>query len=151
MNSQIETTSKVKLILAAIISPILMFFDPYSALVKAIGLLVVIDIISGILAAKKEGQPLTSKALWNKIPRVALFLCALAAAKIASPLLLEFGIAEHQAGKWLCALYGAYEFFSVLENLGRLGLPVAKQLSELLKSKLPEDIKKATEEIKATE
>jgi phage-related holin len=145
------TTVKMKLILSAILSPILMFFEPYTILVQAIGLLVVIDILTGMFAARKEGKDLTSKSLWNKVPRVGLFLCALSAAKISSPLLLEFGIAEHQAGKWLCALYGAYELFSILENLGRLGLPVAKQMAELLKSKLPEDIKKATEEIKASE
>ncbi len=35
-----------------------------------------------------------------------------------------------------------YELFSILENLGRLGLPVATQLADLLKSKLPDEVKK---------
>lgn len=135
------STSKLKLILSALISPFMMFFEPYNALVKAIGILVVMDVATGIAAAKKEGTSITSKSLWSKIPVVGLFLVGLAAAKISSPLLLEFGIEAHQAGKWLCALYGVYELFSVLENLGRLGLPVAKQIMNLLKSKLPEEIK----------
>lgn len=141
------STSKLKFILSLIVSSILMFFDPYIILIKAIGILVVIDIISGMFAAKKEGKHLTSKSLWKKVPRVGLFLIALAAAKISSPLLFEFGIAEHQSGKWLCALYGVYELFSILENLGRLGMPLAKQMAELLKAKLPEDIKPVTDKL----
>lgn len=132
-------TSKAKLLYALIISPIFMFFEPYDALVKAIGLLVILDIVSGMFAARKEGKDLTSKSLRKKLPIVGIFLFALAAAKIASPLLEEFGIASHQAGKWLCALYGAYELFSILENAGRLGFPVAKQLADMLKSKIPSD------------
>lgn len=132
---------KTKLILSAILSPILMLFDPYTALVKAIGILVIFDIVTGIIAAKKENKDITSRGFFRKLPQVGLFLVALAAASVGSPLLAEFGIEAHQSGKWLCAMYGAYELFSILENLGRLGLPVAKQLQDLLKSKLPDEMK----------
>lgn len=130
----------LKLIFSLLISPILMLFNPYILLIKALGILVIIDVITGIMSARKEGVALTSKALWQKVPKVALFLCALAAASVSSPLLTEFGIEAHQAGKWFCALYGAYELFSILENLGRLGLPIAKPMADLLKSKLPTDV-----------
>lgn len=140
-----EPNSKAKLIFSLLLSPILAFFEPYEALVKAIGLLVALDILTGIVAAKKEGKPIQSRSFLKKIPQVVLFLFGLAAAKFASPLLQEFAIEAHQAGKWFCALYGMYEFFSILENLGRMGLPVAKQFSDLLKSKLPDDIKKEVE------
>ncbi len=140
-------TSKIKLLLASIVSPLLMFFDPYSVLVKAIGLLVIMDIMTGLAAAKKENKALNSRSFLRKVPQVVLFLFGLAAAHLASPLLIEFGIAALQAGKWFCALYGAYELFSVLENLGRLGMPVAKQMSDLLRSKLPDDVKTAMNEI----
>jgi toxin secretion/phage lysis holin len=136
-----ETTTK-KLYISVLLSPLCLYFEPYSALVKALGVLVVIDILTGLMSARKSGQDITSKSLFKKIPIVGLFLIALVAAKEASPLLVEFGIGAHQAGKWVCALYGVYELLSILENLGRLGLPVAKQLSEMLKAKLPEDIQK---------
>ncbi len=135
-------TSKVKLIYSIALSPLMIYFEPYSVLVKAIGVLVALDIISGMIASRKEHKPISSRRFLRKIPQVALFLFGLAAAKEASPLLMEFGIEAHQAGKWFCALYGIYEFFSILENLGRLGLPIAKQFSALLQSKLPEDIQK---------
>lgn len=133
--------NKLKLFFSALVTPLLMLFEPYVILVKAIGILVVFDVLTGIMSAKKEGQDLTSKALWKKIPVVGLFLFALASASVSSPLLQEFGIEPHQAGKWFCALYGSYELFSILENLGRLGMPVAKQMANLLKSKLPNENK----------
>lgn len=146
LNTNNNETSIIKLLYSLLMSPLLMFFEPYSGLVKAIGILVALDILTGMMAAKKESKDLTSKSLWAKLPRVGLFLIALAAAKISSPLLMEFGIEAHQAGKWFCALYGLYELFSILENLGRLGLPVARQFLELLKKKLPDDIKQITED-----
>lgn len=132
-----------KLLISLIISPLFMFFEPYTALVQALGILVVIDIATGVLAARKEGQDIKSRSFFKKLPQVGLFLVGLAAAKISSPLLEEFSIEAHQVGKWLCALYGVYELLSILENLGRLGLPVAHQLAELLKNKA--NISKITE------
>ncbi len=140
-----ENTSKTKMFLSMILAPVLAFFDPYIILVKAIGLLVIFDMVSGIIAARKEGKAINSRSLLKKVPQVVLFLFGLAAAKFASPLLQEFGIDAHQAGKWFCALYGLYEFFSVLENLGRMGMPVAKQFTALLKARLPEDMQKLEE------
>jgi phage-related holin len=143
----VDEVTKTKIINSALLSLLLLFFEPYVVLLKALGLLVIIDIVTGMLAAKKEGKSLTSARFWaRKGPTVVLFLVGLAAAAIASPLLAEFGIESHQAGKWFCAFYGAYELFSVMENLGRLGMPIAKQFSQLLKSKLPEDVKTVVKE-----
>lgn len=133
-------TTLAKLSLSALLSPILVAFDPYATHVWAIGLLVIIDIASGMAASKKEGIDITSERAWPKVVQVGLFFVALAAARAASPLLEEFSIQSHQAGKWFCALYGLYELLSILENLGRLGLPVATQFLSLLKSKLPKEI-----------
>lgn len=137
-----NTLSKIwKFMYSLALSPMFMYFEPYSMLVKAIGILVVFDIISGMIAARKEGQSLTSRALFRKLPQLALFLLALAAAKESSPLLEQFALEPHQAGRWLCSLYGVYELFSILENLGRSGMPVAKPILALLRSKLPDEVK----------
>ena len=129
-----DVKTRLKLFYSLVLSPLLMFFEPYMILVKAIGILVILDIITGIMAARKEGKDITSRGLYKKIPIVGLFLLGLAAAKVSNPLLIEFGIEQHQAGKWLCSLYGIYELLSILENLGKLGLPVASQLADKLKA-----------------
>ncbi len=130
--------AKIKIQYSLLVSPLVLFFEPYEALVKAVGLLVIMDIASGLVAAKKENKSLTSRRFLAKVIHVVLFLVGLAAAGAASPLLKEFGIEAHQAGKWFCALYGTYELFSIFENLGRMGFPIAKQFSAFLKSKLPD-------------
>jgi phage-related holin len=131
---------KEKLTYSALIAPLFMYFEPYSILVKAIGVLVVFDIVSGVLASRKEGIDFQTRKLLDKFKPLGLFLFALAAAKEANPLLMEFSIESHQAGKWICSFYGVYELLSILENLGRMGLPVAKPIMDLLKSKLPKEI-----------
>lgn len=148
MDNSNSTVIPQKLMLSVILSPVVLYFEPYSALVKAIGILVIIDILSGLLVARRSGLDITSRQFFKKIPIVGLFLVALVAAKESSPLLAEFGIEVHQAGKWLCALYGVYELLSILENLGRLGLPWAKPFSNLLKAKLPDDVQKVINEPK---
>lgn len=141
-----ETSSLKKILISIVISPLFLYFEPYSALVKSIGILVIIDIILGLVVARRKGKDITSRRLFRKIPIVGIFLIALVAAKESSPLLMEFGIEAHQAGRWLCALYGVYELLSILESCGSLGLPWAKQFSELLKAKLPEDVKAIIDE-----
>jgi len=138
----VDAPSRIKILYALLAAPLVVLFGPYEVLIKSIGILVIFDIISGIIVARKEGKAITSKRFWSrKGPTVALFLMGLAAAAVASPLLAEFGIEANQAGKWFCALYGTYELFSILENLGKLGLPVASKFSELMRSKLPEETK----------
>lgn len=134
-------TSKLKLQYSLLMSPLLLFFEPYNALVKAIGILVILDVLTGGVVAKKEGKDLTSRRFLSKFIHVTLFLVGLSAAGAASPLLQVFGIEQYMAGKWICAFYGIYELFSILENLGKLGLPIAKQFGDLLKSKLPNQSK----------
>lgn len=145
-----ESTTKIKLILSAIISPLVMYFDPYLVLLKAIGILVALDIITGILAKTKEEYKIItletvkrtfkSRRFFSKVIHLGLFFLGLVAAKESSPILAEFGIEPHQGGKWFIALYGVYELFSVMENLGRLGLVGADLFSKFLKKKLPEDV-----------
>ena len=130
-----------KLLLSFIIAPLLLTLEPYTGLVKSIGFLIAIDMVTGMFAARYEGKAIQSRQLLRKVPQVVLFLIGLAAAHVASPMLQEFGIQAHQAGRWFCALYGLYEFFSVFENLGRLNFPVARQFSQLLKARLPDDVK----------
>lgn len=129
-------TSLKKILLSFFLTPLLIFFSPYLVLIKAISLLVLFDIVTGIAAARKEHKDIKSRSFFRKIPQLALFFVALAAAQVSNPLLLEFSLETHQAGKWLCGLYGVYELLSILENLGRLGLPVADKFAEMLKAKI---------------
>jgi phage-related holin len=146
LNASSETLHKV--LYSLILSPLITFYSPYETLLHPIFALMILDIITGIVASRKEGKAIESKQAWPKLARVGLFLIGLAAAQYAGPLLFQFGVLELQAGKWFCGLYGIYELFSILENLGRLGLPIAKQFADMLKAKLPSDVQKISDEEK---
>lgn len=140
------STVKIKALLSLILTPIIAFYQPIESLLSPILWLVLIDIISGIYVAKIiEKKDLTSREFFRKLPQLAMFLLAISASLHADPFFVQFGIESFQSSKLVISFYGLYELFSILENLGKSGLPVAKQLANLLKSKLPEDAKQAME------
>jgi len=137
-----NNASKSKAILSLLIAPLLAFFQPVTFLILPILWLVVIDILTGMYATRIiEKKPLTSRGFLRKLPQLVMFLIAIAASIHADPFFNEFGIEKFQSAKLVISFYGLYELFSILENLGRSGLPVAKQLARILQAKLPDDVK----------
>lgn len=131
-----------KSVLSLLISPVLLFFSPVAMLVKALLWLVLIDIITGMYSAKfADKKDLTSRGFIKKLVPLSLFFLALTASLHAGVFFAEFGIDKIQPAKWVVSFYGLYELFSILENLGKCGLPVAKQIAAFLKQKLPTEVK----------
>jgi phage-related holin len=149
------TTQVKKFFLTLIITPILLLFMPVNHLIQPLLWLVFIDIITGMYVAKRvEKKDLTSRGFLQKLLPITLFFIAVAAALLSGVFFQEFGIEKLQPAKWVCAFYAIYELFSILENLGKSGLPVAKQIAAFLKTKLPNEVnpdKQNTEENKPQE
>ena len=136
------TTQVKKFLLTLVIAPVLLLFVPVNYLIQPLLWLVLIDILTGMYVAKKvDKKDLTSRGLLQKLLPITLFFVALAAALLSGVFFVEFGIDKVQPAKWVCAFYAIYELFSILENLGKSGLPVAKQIADFLKTKLPTEIK----------
>lgn len=132
-----------KTVLLIVLTPLLAFFEPVNSLIMPILWLVILDILTAmylVRIVKKES--LTSRGFFKKMPQIAMFLVAVSASLHANPFFTQFGLPEHQAAKLVFGFYGLYELFSILENLGGAGLPIAKQISNMLKSKLPDEISK---------
>lgn len=132
----------VKTVLLAALTPLLAFFEPVNGLITPILWLVFLDILTAmylVRIVKKES--LTSRGFFKKMPQLLMFLVAVAASLHANPFFTAFGFPDHQASKLVISFYGLYELFSILENLGGAGLPIAKQISKLLQAKLPDDVK----------
>lgn len=139
----------LKTIILPLATTILAFFEPIEVLLHSILWLVLIDIITGIYVARViNKEALTSRGFFKKLPQVAKFLVAVVAALHADPFFVQFGLPGFQAAKLVISFYGIYELFSIMENLGKAGLPVAKQFTAILTAKLPEEIKKNLPEIK---
>lgn len=137
-----ESATKIKMLLSSLIAPLFAFYEPVGVLIIPILWLVMIDVITGMYATRiVERKPLTSRGFLQKLPQILMFLIAIAAALHADPFFVEFGIEKYQSAKLVISFYGLYELFSILENLGRSGLPVARQFARILQAKLPDEIK----------
>jgi toxin secretion/phage lysis holin len=130
-----------KFLISGILASIMSFYSPVHYLMIPVLWLVVIDIITGIYLAKFiKKEDITSRGLFRKVPQLFMFFLAMTASMHADPFLKEFGLETLQGAKFVISFYGLYELFSILENLGQSGLPVAKQISNILKAKLPQDL-----------
>ena len=136
-------TTEAKKIILILCSTIISFYAPVHALIMPVVWLVVLDILTAIYYVRVvQKQSLTSRGFFKKLPQVSMFLIAVAASIHANPFFVHFGLPEHQASKLVFSFYGLYELFSILENLGKSGLPVAKQIMNILSAKLPDEVKK---------
>lgn len=84
-------------------------------------------------AVRKED--LTSKKFRGKIHQIAIFAVGLCAMLWADSSLQVFGVQEHQGARLYIALYAFYELFSIVESLGAMGLPIAKDIKSFLSAK----------------
>lgn len=120
---------KYKLLLLAVLA---VFAPIKTALLTAMGLSV-IDCITGIMAARKRGEPITSSNLRKTISKIVIFQTAI---------LLAF-LTEHYmmadllpVSKIVAGYIGMTEYTSILENLNDInGGSIFKALIEKLNKK----------------
>lgn len=138
-------TAKIKLIISFITAsmiPLVAFYSPVAENFNKVLWLVLIDILTGMYASRVvEKKAINSRSFFRKLPQFLLFIVALTATIHADPFFVTFGIPANQCVSIVLAAYSIYELLSILENCGRCGLPVAKQLHKLLKGKLPDELK----------
>ena len=93
---------------------ILAVFAPIQATIAVVALLILADLITGIIASKKRGEPITSAGIKRTVGKVFLYEIALC---------LSFLVQQYLTGDYLpaCKLVGALigltELKSILENL----------------------------------
>ena len=97
----------IAVVLIAIFAPI------KAALIVALSLIVV-DLITGVLAARKRGEPITSSGIKRTVGKVLLYELAIALAFLCQQYLTGD---IFPASKLVTALVGMTELKSILENL----------------------------------
>lgn len=105
-------------------------FDPtqHIALV-AIFLLIMADFVFGIAAARKSGEPVRSAKLRRTAIKVAVYYALIACAHVTEYALPSYmGFLDESVLGFLAAT----ELLSILENVGKLGYVVPKNLVKLL-------------------
>ncbi|MCR6112688.1 phage holin family protein [Bacillus sp. A301a_S52] len=116
-------------VLAAAVS---FLYGEWTMLLSILLTLVVIDYISGLVAAGMEGG-IQSRVGLTGIARKIFIFVVVAVAHLVDTVLLEVGI-ESEALIFMAALvfYIVNELISITENVGRMGLPVPKQLKQAI-------------------
>lgn len=108
----------IKAWLYALLLSLCSVFAPAKAMFISSLALIAADLITGIMASRKQGIPITSSALRRTIVKALVYEAAIALAFIAEVYLLDGTIA---ASKIIAGMVGITELKSCLENLDILG------------------------------
>ena len=107
-------------------------FAPIKALLLVTGILIFSDLISGILAARKKGQKISSAGMRRTITKVAVYNAAIMLGFLTETYMLDGFLPLSKIGSGLISVV---EFNSILENLDVVnGNPIFKSLIEKLGS-----------------
>ena len=116
--------------LSALIMSVALVFMPIKATLITVMVLTVADLISGIMASRKEGKKITSSGLKRTIIKTTVYELVV---------MLGFLTEQFMTGdalpivKILAGFIGLTELKSVLENVERIsGMPIIKMLIEKL-------------------
>jgi phage-related holin len=113
---------------------VLAVFAPVKSIMIVVGVLVIADLITGILAARKRGEPITSAGFRRSVAKTLIYQSAIMLSFLTQQYLVGddlFSIVKVTAG-----IIGMTELYSCVENLNVLnGSPIFKALLDKLGSK----------------
>ena len=118
----------LKVLAAAVCTAAGFLFGELDGMFKALAALIVLDYISGVAAAAVEKR-VSSSAGARGIAKKVFMLLIVAAANIVDISVIGEG---HMLKTVTTAFYAANECISLLENAGRLGVPVPRKLTAVL-------------------
>ncbi|MBD5138321.1 MAG: phage holin family protein [Ruminococcus sp.] len=117
-----------KEIMAAVCSVFGFVFGDWDGLMAALIILIIMDYVSGVIAAIAE-KKLSSAVGAKGIAKKVFMLLIVAMANVADINIIGEG---HVLKSVTAMFYAANECISLLENAGRLGVPVPKKLLDVL-------------------
>lgn len=130
--------------LKAIAIALFALLAPVHAVMAAVGALILIDLVVGLLAAKKRGEHISSSCLRRTVTKAVVYQVAI----ISGFLLQQYLIADFiPVAKLIASTIGIVEVKSILENLDEInGSSLFKSLVKKLGS--VNDVKQESEDKK---
>jgi hypothetical protein len=101
-------------VVETLVLSLIVMLAPLKAIIVAIAVLVLIDTITGIMAAVKSKDPITSSRMKRVISKMFLYYSATVVGFIASTYLVDGALPLE---KMITTLIGVVEVKSILENL----------------------------------
>lgn len=130
--------------LEAVLISLLAVFAPIKAVLLVTGFLIVADLVSGVMAAKKRGETINSAGLRRTLSKILVYNLA-----IVTGFLLETYMIDSilPVVKIIGGIIGVTEGLSIFENLNTIsGTNVFKKVLEVLGSKNDTGKKEGSEE-----
>lgn len=117
---------------AALAAAVSFLYGEWTMLLSILLTLVVIDYVTGVVAAGMSGE-IKSRAGLTGIARKIFIFVMVAVAHLVDKVLIEVGF-EVESLIFMAAIvfYIVNELISIFENAGRIGLPVPKQLKQAI-------------------
>lgn len=136
-----DTTSIYKTInytVSAIGSLCVQYFSPSINLLQALGICILLDFVIGLYHSYSVKVKFDPKKFLSKLKELGLFVVVLFATIAINPLWAHYGIANQWMANSFIGAYGFYHFFSILQNAGKLGFPIANYFQKFIESKVTE-------------
>lgn len=136
--------AKFQLLLKAVCTTIITFFLPIYPAMIAVGILIFIDTITGIIGAKRSGEPITSKKMGTVITKSIVYQLLIVSAHLCETFLFE----QIPFVKISIAFLAMTEFTSIAENFQKAtGKNFIKYIKTLLDTKFRGIITEASKDI----
>lgn len=125
---QARAAFELKSFAAFIFSILMYFFDPtHMAGMLAVFILICVDFVFGVAASRKIAEPVRSAKVRRTAIKITVYFGLIACARIT-----EYALPLSFLDESIIGFLAATELLSILENAGRLGYVVPKQLVKVL-------------------
>lgn len=122
---------------AYIVASVISFFEPINALILWVLIFILVDMITGVWAAYKEGDIITSHGLQKTIIKFLMYSTSIILLQGIDMYMLTF--VECYLAKIGCTIICGIELYSVFENCYRItGNEVFKILTQFTSKKIEE-------------
>lgn len=122
----IKVTTLIKILGGTICTALTALFGGLDAVLAALLIFITLDYITGIIAAIVEGKLSSKVGFLGLLKKIVILMIVVVAHTIGQAL----GISEIRS--LVIGFYIANEGLSILENAGRIGVPLPKKLMDVL-------------------
>lgn len=130
-------------------APFVTMFYPTIDHLKALAIVMAIDLVVGIYCSfNYELKKFDPKKLRSKGLEVSMFIITLFATLSINVFWKQYGLDGLTVSHYLISAFGFYHFFSILQNMGKMGLPVAGYFQKWIESKAPDFNELKNDEVK---
>lgn len=125
-----------KLILSILSSSVVQVFHLTLDHIKALCIVMVIDLAVGLYHSfVYDGKKFDPKKMKSKGLEISMFIITLFATLSINVLWKQYGLDGVSIAQYLISAFGFYHFFSILQNMGKMGFPIATYFQKFIESK----------------